>query len=290
MRSSRRLAGAIFIAPATIFFSTFLLFPIVAVILIAFTSWNGFYLNQISWNGLANFRQLGSDSVFQDALVHTMIFVAISTVALNVFGLAAALIIHTRVRGHDFLRVAMFVPLALAPVVTAIIWQQILGPYGMINNLLIHELHVRTTPIGFLGDPNVALWTVIAAAIWQYSGYNMLLYYAGLQSLPSERLEAASIDGAGAWARLRFVILPYLRPVIAVVIVLNLIGGWKVFELIYVMTGGGPNRATEVMSTYLYQQAFSFNAVGYASAIAVVIIALATVSALSRRRLAGEAV
>jgi raffinose/stachyose/melibiose transport system permease protein len=290
MHSSRRLAGAIFIAPAAVFFSVFLLFPIVAVILIAFTSWNGFYLDQITWNGLANFRQLGNDAVFHSALLHTVIFVAISTLFMNVFGLGAALLIQTRVRGHDFLRVAMFVPLALAPVVTAIIWQQILGPYGMINNLLIQDLHVRTTPIGFLGDPNVALWTVITAAIWQYSGYNMLLYYAGLQSLPTERLEAASIDGAGWWSQFRFVTLPYLRPVIAVVVVLNLIGGWKVFELIYVMTGGGPNRATEVMSTYLYQQAFNFNAVGYASAIAVVIIALATVSALSRRRLAGEAV
>jgi raffinose/stachyose/melibiose transport system permease protein len=288
MRQRRRGAGAIFIAPAAAFFGVFLLFPIVAVVLLAFTSWNGFDLGQISWHGVGNFRELGSDGVVRKALVHTVLFVGVSTVALNVFGLAFAMLIHTRVRAHDFLRVAMFLPLGLAPVVTAILWQQILGPYGMVNTLLINDLHVRKTPIGFLGDPRVALWTVITAAVWQYSGYNMLLYYAGLQSLPAERLEAAAIDGAGAWSRFRYVVLPYLRPVVAVVVVLNLIGGWKVFELVYVMTSGGPDRATEVMSTYLYQQAFSFNAVGYASSIAVVIIGLATVSALLRGRLAGE--
>ena len=290
MQHRRARAGAIFIAPAAAFFSVFLLFPIVAVILLAFTSWNGFNIDEIAWSGVDNFRQLGSDDVFSQALGHTVIFVAVSTVALNVFGLLFALLINTRVRGHDFLRVAMFLPLGLAPVVTAILWQQILGPYGMVNTLLIETFHVRTTPIGFLGDPDVALWTVITAAVWQYSGFNMLLYYAGLQSLPMERLEAASIDGAGAWARFRYVTLPFLRPVVAVVVVLNLIGGWKVFELVYVMTSGGPDRATEVLSTYLYQQAFSFNAVGYASSIAVVIIALATISALMRGRLAGETV
>jgi raffinose/stachyose/melibiose transport system permease protein len=290
MQHRRARAGAIFIAPAAAFFSVFLLFPIVAVILLAFTSWNGFNINEIAWNGVDNFRQLGSDDVFSTALGHTVIFVAVSTVALNVFGLLFAVLINTRVRGHDFLRVAMFLPLGLAPVVTAILWQQILGPYGMVNTLLIDTFHVRTTPIGFLGDPDVALWTVITAAVWQYSGFNMLLYYAGLQSLPTERLEAAAIDGAGAWARFRYVTLPFLRPVVAVVVVLNLIGGWKVFELVYVMTSGGPDRATEVLSTYLYQQAFSFNAVGYASSIAVVIIALATISALMRGRLAGETV
>lgn len=288
MRHRKRGAGAIFIAPAAAFFGVFLLFPIVAVILLAFTSWNGFYLDQIGWNGVGNVRQLGSDTVVRTALAHTVLFVAVSTVALNVFGLLFAMLIHTRVRAHDFLRVAMFLPLGLAPVVTAILWQQILGPYGMVNTLLINDLHVRKTPIGFLGDPKIALWTVITAAVWQYSGYNMLLYYAGLQNLPTERLEAASIDGAGPWAQFRYVVLPYLRPVVAVVVVLNLIGGWKVFELVYVMTSGGPDRATEVLSTYLYQQAFSFNAVGYASSIALLIIALATISALLRSRLAGE--
>ena len=128
---------------------------------------------------------------------------------------------------------------------------------------------------------------MIAAALWQYSGYNMLLYYAGLQTLPRERMEAAAIDGARALSRVRWVVVPHLRPIVAVAVVLNMIGGWKVFDLVYVLTRGGPNRSTEVLSTYLYQQAFDFNSLGYASAIALVIIALAVVAVVVRRPIAG---
>lgn len=287
---SRSVVGAAFVAPATAFFTMFLLFPVLAVAALAFTNWNGFNLNQISWGGFGNFSQFASDGVFHEALVHTVIFVVVTTVVLNVVGLPIAMMINTKVAGHEFLRIAMFLPLGLSPVLTAILWQQMLGPYGLINHVVVNTLHWRSTPIGFLGDPHMALMTVLLASVWQYAGYNMLLYYAGLQSLPKERLEAASIDGAGAMRQLRYVTLPYLRPVIAVVVVLNLIGGWKVFDLVYVLTNGGPNNSTQMLSTYLYLQAFTLNRVGYASAIALTIIALAAVSALMRRRLAGEAI
>ena len=286
---TRRRAGAIFIAPAAAFFAVFLLLPVAAVVALAFSEWSGFSIDQIAWRGVDNFRALGGDSVFDKSLVHTVLFVVFSTVLLNIVGLGLAMLINTRVRGHDFLRVAMFLPLGLSPAIAALIWQQILGPYGFVN-LSVGETGLGLTdkPINFLGDPKLAFATVIGIAVWQYSGYNMLLYYAGLQSLPAERLEAAAIDGAGWFSRLRYVVVPYLRPVIAVVVVLNLIGGWKVFELIYVLTGGGPNRATEVLSTYLFQQAFEFSRVGYASTFAVVIISLAMISAVMRSRISGE--
>lgn len=281
-------AGAMFFAPAVAFFGIFLLFPVVAVIGLAFARWTGFNVHQIHWVGTSNFHQLIHDSVFRSSLLHTLVFVVASTVLLNVAGLALAMLVNTRVQGHRFLQLAIVLPLGLSPVLTAILWQQILGPYGFVNELLVDTLHWRTQPIGFLGDPNLVLWTVIAAAVWQYAGYDMLLYYAGLQGLPKDRMEAAAIDGAGALSRLRYVVIPYLRPVIAIVVVLNLIGGWKVFDLVFVLTGGGPNHATEVLSTYLYQQAFTFNLMGYASSIAVVIVLLATISALVRSRVAGE--
>jgi raffinose/stachyose/melibiose transport system permease protein len=276
-----------FIAPAAAFFGLFLLLPVLAVVAMAFTSWTGFDINGVVWRGLHNFGTLGRDAVFGQALWHTVLFVVLSTVFLNVIGLAFALVIDSRVRGHDFLRVAMFLPLGISPVVTAVLWQQLLGPYGFVNSLLENVLGVTREPIGFLGTPNLAFATVIAAALWQYSGYNMLLYYAGLQTLPRERMEAAAIDGARALSRVRWVVVPHLRPIVAVAVVLNMIGGWKVFDLVYVLTRGGPNRSTEVLSTYLYQQAFDFNSLGYASAIALVIIALAVVSLVVRRPIAG---
>ncbi|MFN8221730.1 MAG: sugar ABC transporter permease [Gaiellales bacterium] len=284
----RRTAGAVFIAPAVAFFSLFLLFPVLAVVGLAFAHWTGFNLHQIVWAGTDNFRLLWSDEIFHQSLVHTIVFVAFTTVALNVVGFAVAMLINSRVRGSGYLRLAVFLPLALSPVLTAILWQQILGPYGFVNQFVVTTMHWRTQPIGFLGDPDLALWTVILAAIWQYAGYNTLLYYAGLQGLPHERMEAASIDGAGAWSRIRYVVIPYLRPVIAIAIVLNLIGGWKVFDLVYVLTGGGPSHGTEMLSTYLYLQAFTFNDMGYASTIALVIVALALLSVLVRGRIAGE--
>jgi raffinose/stachyose/melibiose transport system permease protein len=281
-----RRAGATFVAPAAIFFGVFMVLPVIAVIGLAFSSWTGFNIHDVTYAGLSNFRALPHDDLFIRALLHTVAFVVISTIALNVLGFALALLINSRVQGHDFLRIAMFVPLGLSPVITGVIWQQLLGPYGLVNSAL-QTFHLVSSPVQFLGDPNLAFWTVIAAAIWQYSGYNMLLYYSGLQSLPRERMEAAAIDGAGPIARFRHIIVPYMRPVMAVVIVLNLIGGWKVFELVYVLTNGGPNHGTEVLSTYLYQQAFTISANGYASAIALVIVVLATLSALLRGRIHG---
>jgi raffinose/stachyose/melibiose transport system permease protein len=212
----------------------------------------------------------------------------LSTLFLNVAGLGLSLLINTRVRGHEFLRIAILLPLALSPAITAVLWGNLLGPYGYVNTAILEPLGIADTPVDFLGQPRIAFATVIAAAIWQYSAFNVLLYYAGLQGLPKEQLEAASIDGANAWTRFRYVTVPYLRPVMAVIVVLNLIGGWKVFELVLVLTRGGPDRATEVLSTYLYAQAFEFTSVGYASAIAVVVVVLATVSALLRTRISGE--
>ncbi|MGB2712448.1 MAG: sugar ABC transporter permease [Conexibacter sp.] len=278
---------AAFIGPAVAYFGVFLLVPVLAALGFAWTKWSGIDLGQATWNGTGNFTDLVGDVVFKKALVHTLIFVVVSTVFVNLIGLALAMLINTRVRGHDFLRVAMFVPLALSPVIVAVLWQYLLGPYGLVNQVLGGVLGVAEKPVSFLGDPSLAFSTVIAASIWQFAGGNMLLYYAGLQGLPQERMEAAAIDGAGWWSRVRWVVLPHLRPTIAVVVILNMIGGWKVFDLVYVLTKGGPNRSTEVLSTYLYEQAFTLNNVGYASAIACVICLLAIVSTLVRRPIAG---
>lgn len=284
VRSRIDAAGALFIAPAAFYFLVFLLLPTLAAIALAFTYWDGFSLSAISWAGVANFETLWSDPVFSKALLNTLAFVIGTTVFLNIFGLGAALLINTRVRGHNFLRVAMFVPLAISPVVTAIIWQQLLSPYGILNSVL-DDVGVRAA---FLGDSALVNKTVISVAIWQYSGFDMLLYYAALQGAPKQLLEAATVDGARWLDRLRFVIIPYLRPVIAVVVVFNLIGGWKVFDLVWVLTAGGPNHASDVLATTLYSDAFQLNQFGYASAVGAVIVALALVSALTRRRIAGD--
>ena len=128
---------ALFIGPAIAFFSLFLLLPVVAALCLAWTHWSGFDVSQISWAGSENIEKLGHDDVFGKALWHTLVFVVFTTLLLNVVGLTMAMLINTRVRGHEFARVAMFLPLGLSPVVTAVLWQYLLGPYGFVNGLLL---------------------------------------------------------------------------------------------------------------------------------------------------------
>jgi multiple sugar transport system permease protein len=279
-----RFAGLPFYGPAAAYFALFLLAPLLTVVAISFTEWSGFTLGSAKWVGLDNFGRMAKDPIFWASLWHTVLFVAVTTVALNVLGFGIALLIHTRLRGHDLLRIAILLPLAVSPVVASMVWQQMVGPLGLLNQGISA---LGRTPIAFLG-PELAFATLLVVSVWMFTGYDALLYYAGLQTLPSDRLDAASVDGAGTWARIRHVIVPYMRPVIAVVVVLNLIGGWKVFDVVFVLTRGGPSRMTEMLSTYLYQQAFAQSKVGYASAIAVVIVVFATASAILRGRIHGE--
>lgn len=287
MRESKWVKVAFF-GPATIFFAFFLLLPVVASLGLAFTNWTGFNLSQISWAGGKNFVAAAQDPVVWKALWHTALFVVVTTVLVNVVGLTFALLIDTRVRGHDFLRVAIFLPLAVSPVLTAVFWQFILGPNGFVNDTLINDLHLGDSYIDFFGSVDLAFWTVVTAAVWQSSGLTMLLYYAGLQSQPQEQMEAGALDGARYWSRVRWIVLPHLRPVMAIAVVLSLIGGWKVFDLVLVLTDGGPERSTEVLSTYLYEQAFKFNDMGFAAVLALVIVVFAVISTFVRRPISGS--
>jgi raffinose/stachyose/melibiose transport system permease protein len=142
-------------------------------------------------------------------------------------------------------------------------------------------------PVLFLGSPSLALPSLIVATVWQFTGYNMLLYYAGIQHLPREQLEAASIDGAGKRATIGHIVVPSLYPVLGTAVLLNVIGGLRIFELVYVLTRGGPNRASEVLGTYMYEQAFRISDMGYAAAIAVVIVLLSIGAAMARLRWGG---
>lgn len=278
-------APALFLAPALAMFISLLLVPVLVVFFLGFTGWTGFDLQRVQFRGSGNYSELMKDSFFIAAFQHTFVLIGVTAVLMNLVGIAAAMAINARFRGSEFLRLAMFLPLGLSPIITAVIWQRMLGPFGILNDVF---RWFGIEPVDFLGQPRMAFGTLIAAYVWQYAGYDMLLYFAALQSLPIERLEAAAVDGASKWGQFRHVVVPHLRPVIAVVVVLNLIGGWKIFDIVYVLTGGGPNRSTEVLATYLYEQSFTFSNVGYASAIATIIIGLAVVSSLTRRPLAGN--
>jgi raffinose/stachyose/melibiose transport system permease protein len=275
--------GLAFVLPAVLVFALFLVLPVVAVAGISTLEWAGFRIGDWTFVGGDKFAKAIGDPVFWRSFVNTLLFTVATVVVLNITGFTYALLIASRVRGSTLAKMALFLPVLLSPVIVALMWTRLLDAFGAANQLI--SLFVpKAKPTLFLGDPDLALASVVLATIWQFTGYNMLLYYAGLQSLPRDQLEAASIDGAGKWATIRYVVVPSLYPVIGTAILLNVIGGLRVFDLVYVMTRGGPNRSTEVLATYMYEQAFKFSDMGYAAAIALVIVVLSVTAAILRIR------
>lgn len=278
--------GAVLVAPAIIAFTTFLVLPLISVFLISALKWTGFRLGDWTFVGADNYTRLLGDPVFWKAFANTIVFTIATTLILNVVGFGLALLIASRVRGHTVARSVIFIPVLMSPVIIGLMWGRILDAFGAINQL-ISIFNPLAQPILFLGSSDLALPSIIVATIWQYAGYDMLLYYAGLQKLPTDQLEAASLDGAGHRASVRHVILPSLYPVVGTVILLNVIGGLRVFDIVYVMTRGGPDRASEVMATYMYESAFRLSDMGYASAVAVGIVLISIGAAVARLRLGG---
>ncbi len=289
MRHTTARTGFLFSLPAILFFLAFILAPVVFTFLLSFVQWKGFTLSDMKPAGLSNFVELFSDGVFFRALTNTLIFVALTTVFLNLLGFLGASLIDTKLRGTAFFKNAIFLPVLLSPIIIGIVWSRMLDAFGIVNQLL-KAAHLIRLPFLFLGDERIALYTVIGATIWQYTGYDMLLYYAGLQGIPHEQVEAARIDGASGLAVTFNVVLPFLSPVIAITMLLNMIGGFKVFDIVYVMTAGGPNNSSHVFATYLFLQAFRFNRMGYASVIAIVIILFSIIAAVFRLRIVRQEV
>lgn len=283
-RPTDSLLGVSMVAPAILMFLGLVAIPVLGVIVASFTEWTGFNFTQIRWLGLENYMNLFSDETFRQAFIHTVVFAASTALLLNAVGFALALLISTRVRGTGLLKAILFMPVLLSPVVAGLMWSSLLRGVGGGLNVLLERLGIITQPIFWLGDQRFALAAVILATVWQFAGYDMILYFAGLQSVPNSLLESAELDGASYFARLVHVILPSLYSVISVVVLLNIIGGVRIFDIVYVMTRGGPNRSTEVLGTYMYEQAFQLNAMGYASAIAVTVVLIAVGVSIVRLR------
>lgn len=282
--NGRTLVGIALVAPTVGLFLGFAALPVLVVALTSLTSWTGYDLSEASWLGIGNYSDLTGDEIFWRAFRNTVVFAVMTTLLLNAVGFLLALLVNTKVRGSGLLKAVVFLPVLMSPVIVGLMWSNLLGGVGGGVNVVLMGLGLTDAPIFFLGDPTWALWAIIAATVWQFAGYDMLLYYAGLQAVPKSLIEAATLDGARFRQVQRFVVLPALLPVVSVVVLLNVIGGLRIFDVVYVMTRGGPNRATEVLATYMYEQGFGLNRMGTASALAVIIVALAVVAAMIRSR------
>ena len=245
---------------------------------------------ELPFAGLANYARLFRDDVFWLALQHTVVFVALSVGLELVLGLAIALVIDDdRVGLSRVTRLLLLVPWGVPPVVNGLLWSFVFhAQYGYLNRGLL-VLGVVREPVNWLGDPSLAMGAVIVAYVWRTTPFNVLLYHAGLRSIPRDYYEAASVDGASGWRSFWHITLPLLRPVIAVTLVLRTVFGFMVFDEIFAITQGGPGNATWVAAWYTYRTAFQppFN-VGLGSASAWVLAVILAVAGLAYVRLVGR--
>jgi raffinose/stachyose/melibiose transport system permease protein len=273
----------VFLLPALVLYSVFLLYPIVQSARYSLYDWDGFGpLDEFV--GLDNFRDVFGDARFRSALTHNSIIVVLSLLIQLPAALALAMLLNAKIKGRAVMRTIFFAPYVLSEVVTGVVWRQILRPNGLLDQSM-DAAGLGGWVHGWLSDPDVVLYALFFIVSWKYFGFHMILMLAGLQQIPHELKEAASIDGASGWATFRYITFPLLMPTVRVSVFLSVIGALQLFDLVWVTTRGGPIGASSTMSTYLYDR-FRDSRFGYASAVSIVIFGFSLVIALLYQRFA----
>jgi ABC-type sugar transport system permease subunit len=273
----------LFLTPALFMYAAFTAYPV------ARTFYNSLYLikprGPNEFVGLGNYADLLGDTIFWKAVANTMTWAGVAPLIDVGTGLLLALCLYARVPLARLFRIAWFTPVLISYVVVAILWMWIYNYDWGIVNALLRAIGLGQLAHSWLGDPNTALWALIFAHAWKWAGFNMVVCLAALHALPSEVIEAAELDNCGWLRKLWFIIIPMIRPTLVNLLILAFIGKMKVFDLVWIMTQGGPLWSTETVSTYVYKRAFEWNTfdLGYPSAIAAVwfVVVLAFVLALS---------
>ncbi|MFL5575538.1 MAG: carbohydrate ABC transporter permease [Gemmatimonadaceae bacterium] len=283
-------AGWLFLAPALLLIGVFFVLPVAASLVLSLTDYDIYAVaapGNARFVGLANYARLAHDPVFWRALGNTFYFALVGGPLTMAVALGAALLVSAKlVRAQTFFRTVYFAPFVTTLVAVAVVWRYLYHPqYGLLNYLLGA---VGIAPIDWLGDPRWAMPAIILMSVWKNFGYNMLIFVAALQSVPQELYEAAELDGAGPVRRFRHITLPMLGPALAFVGVVTMIGYFQLFAEPYVMTLGGPLRATTSVVLYMYEEGFRWWRMGFAAAIAFVLFVVVAGATALQRRLGGR--
>jgi raffinose/stachyose/melibiose transport system permease protein len=240
---------------------------------LSFYQWSGFRTETPKFVGFDNYvRMFTADPVFWTATFNTLLWVVLTLAVPMMLGLLLALGLNRKLAGRNAMRSIFYIPSVFASITVAAMWRWIYNPtLGLVNQTL-HQIGLGHWAQTWLGDPNIAIYSVFVASIWQAVGFPLVLFLAGLQSVPQELVEAAKIDGASTWQVFKAVTLPALRPTTVVVLILTIINSLKVFDLIVGMTGGGPAQSTQVLALWSYTQSFSNHAFGAGGAVATVLL------------------
>ncbi|MEC0305776.1 sugar ABC transporter permease [Paenibacillus lautus] len=270
LQRGENLWGIAFVSPMLIGVIILVLFPILATLVLGFADWNFVQgWDGIQWVGFQNFRQLLEDDMFIKSVRNNILFLLTVPVYMMI-SMTLAILIDRFVYMKGYFKVAYFMPYISNIVAVAVVWQVLFQPsYGPINEIL--RTLGMSNPPKWIADPNFALISIMLISIWISIGFNLIIYIAGLQSIPKDLYEAADIDGANGWTKFRRITLPLLSPTSFFLLVTGIISTFKVFDIIAVMTQGGPIGSTTMMVWYLYDTAFVNLKVGYASSIAAVL-------------------
>jgi multiple sugar transport system permease protein len=279
-RGQQWLVGYGFLLPDLIGLAVFVVLPILGAFYISFHDWTG--IGKQSWAGIDNYKTLIHDKAFWQSIKVTAIYTVSFVPLLYIISLGLALLVNQGLKLTGAMRTAFFAPYMVSLVISSVIWSFMFqDPAGAVNVIIGW---FGFAPQSWLGSTDTALISVIVVTLWQSVGYSMIIFLAGLQDIPTSYYEAARVDGAGPWRRFTSITLPLLKPTSVFVLLISFIGAFQLFDPIFVMTQGGPANATTTAVYYIYQQAFQYLQLGYASALSVVLFAIILVFSLVQLR------
>ncbi len=279
MESQNRLWRVLLLALPILVFSVLVIWPLLSSFYYSFTNWNGFS-RDYRFVGLDNFAGVVTDRLFTNATINTLIWTALAIVLPTAGGLTLALMLDTQVPGAKAFKSVFYLPICLAAVVVGQIWIWIYQPDWGLLNAAITAVTGSPPAFAWLAEPESALYSVIVAWSWQQMGLAMVIFLAGLTSIPTYLLEAAEIEGASRGQRIRHVVLALLRPATVVAVALSVINSLKAFDILFIMTGGGPFHSSDTLAMYLYSESFKKYRIGYGSSISVILF-LMTLSVIA---------
>ncbi|MEK1899400.1 MAG: sugar ABC transporter permease [Rhizobium sp.] len=267
-----RAQAFILLVPALAIYAIFALYPMLNVVIISFQKWNGLD-PQRPFVGLANYTAIFTrDPVFWVAFRNTVIWTLMSLIFPPLVGLLLALSLNQKIFGRNSLRAIFYLPVIIAPIAVATMWKWMYDPFFGLFSQMLTSWGMQTWIKDWLGNKDIALYSVFIAYLWQTVGFSMVLFLAGLQNVSQTLVEAARIDGAGRWAVFKHVTLPALRPTITIVLVLSIISSLKAFDIVYGLTGGGPAQSTQMLALWAFTQAMQIFDFGRGAAISVVLL------------------
>lgn len=269
------------IIPALILYTGLVVYPLFRGLFISFHRWDG--LSEMKWIGLDNYKFVFADEVFWIGIKNSFIYAIGVTLVKNILGLFLAIVVNQELRGRTFFRAAAFMPVTFAFVVIGVLWSWVYNPtFGLINNLLT-ALGLESWIQGWLSNPKIALFSVMVVDIWKWTGFHMVLFLAGLQGISKEYYEVADIDGAGMFQKFIHITIPLLSQVTAVSVIMSMVGAFVGnYDIVYVMTGGGPFHSTEVALTWIVNTTFRYAQVGKANAMSMILFVFVAIFGLAQ--------